>query len=78
LQGGFLLGIGIGLAAVTSHAPSQRTVEGFQMIGVNILVSDILGGVRVFWLWGLIFGALRPWFVALTAFVLEPNLDPGL
>jgi hypothetical protein len=78
LQGWFLLGIGVSLTAVTSHPSPQGTVEPFQMIGMNILIADILGSVRMFWLWCLIFGPLAPAAVGLTAFILEPNLDPGL
>jgi len=46
------------------------------MISVNILMGDILGGVRVFWLRRLIFGSLAPPSVGLAAFILEPDLDP--
>ena len=48
------------------------------MIGVNILVGDILGGVRVFWLRCLILGPLASAPMGLAAFILEPDLDPGL
>jgi len=48
------------------------------MIGMNILVADILRGIRVFWLRRLIFGPLAPAVVGLAAFILEPDLDPGL
>jgi len=75
LQGWFLLGIGVGLTTVTSHAPSQSTVEPFQMIGVNIRVGDILNSRRMFWLGGLIFGSLGSLLVSLTAFILEPDFD---
>jgi hypothetical protein len=48
------------------------------MIGVNILVSDILGSMRVFWLRRLIFGPLAPTLVGSAAFILEPDLDASL
>jgi len=48
------------------------------MIGVNILIGDSLGSVRMFWLRRLILGSLPPWFVGLAAFILEPDLDPCL
>jgi hypothetical protein len=78
LQGWFLLGIGVGFTTVTSQAPSQGTVEPLQMIGVNICGGDILRGVRVFWLRGLIFGSLASTAMTLAAFILEPGLDTGL
>jgi hypothetical protein len=78
LQGWFLLGIGVGFTTVTSQAPSQGTVEPLQMIGVNICGGDILRGVRVFWLRGLIFGSLASTAMTLAAFILEPDLDTGL
>jgi hypothetical protein len=78
LQSWFLLGVGVGLAAITGHAPSQSTVEPLQMIGMNILVGNILRGVGVFWLRRLIFGPFAPPFASLAAFILEPNLAPGL
>jgi len=48
------------------------------MIGVDLGVGDILGGIGVFWLRRLILGSLAPAVVGLTAFILEPDLDPGL
>jgi len=30
----------------------------------------------MFWLWGLIFGTFRPFFVSLAALVLDPHFDP--
>jgi hypothetical protein len=48
------------------------------MIGVNLGVGDILGGIRVFWLRRLILGSLPPAVVGLAGFILEPDLDPCL
>jgi len=78
LQGGLVLGIGVGFTTVTSQAPSQGTIEPLQMIGVNICGGDILRGVRVFWLRGLIFGSLGSTAMTLATFILEPDFDPGL
>jgi len=75
LESGFLLGIGIGLAPKTSHASSEGTVEGFQMVGVNVWGINMLRGVRVFRLRGLIFGSFAASLVSLRAFILETHLQ---
>jgi hypothetical protein len=31
-------GIGVGFAAITSQSAAERTVEGFQVIGMNVLI----------------------------------------
>jgi len=69
------LRIGVGPASVCGIAASQRAVESFHMIGVNILIPDILHCLRMFRARSLIFRTLRPYFYgpANPCFSLSPS-----
>jgi hypothetical protein len=67
-----LFSIGVGSATITSHSAAQGTIEAFQVIGMNILVVDILFGVRMFRFGSLIFRTFWSPFVSLATLVLEP------
>ena len=47
------------------------------MVGVDVFVSNILLGVGMLWLGGLIFGSFSAPFVGLRAFILEPHFQAG-
>src|SRR5215471_5898206 len=75
LEPSWLLGIHIGTSAIGRTAPSQRRMEGFQMIGMQLCSGQRLGGVGMLWI-----GRLIPWSFAtalmpLRPFILEPHFD---
>jgi hypothetical protein len=78
LEGGLVLGIGVGLAPITGHASSECTVESLQMIGMNVLVLYILLGVRMFGFGCLILGPFASSFVGLRALVLQSDFHARL
>jgi len=53
----------------------QGRVEGFDMIGVNLLFGNRSGRLRMFWLRRLIFGTFASAAVGLCAFVFDAHLD---
>src|SRR6266446_4972113 len=65
LEASCVLGIHIGLPPIGRTPASQRRMEGFQMIGVNLWSGNGLWGVGMFWIRRLIcrpFGtSLMPW-----------------
>jgi hypothetical protein len=50
-------------------------MEGFQMIGMNLVSGYRLGSVGMLWVWRLIFRPFAPSFMPLGPFVLEPYFD---
>jgi hypothetical protein len=77
LEGRLGFGIGVGFAPITSQASAERTVEGFQVIGMNLLVVYVLVGCGMFRFWGLILGRFASALVRLAAFVLAPDFEAG-
>jgi len=53
-----MLGIGVGASSVAREESSYRTVEGFEVIGVNVLVEEGLWGLGMFFEGSLILGTL--------------------
>lgn len=78
LQSRLVFGIGVGLAPITGHASSECTVEGLQMIGMNVCVFDILFCVRMFRFGCLILGSFASSFVGLRALVLQSDFHARL
>jgi hypothetical protein len=73
-----VLGIGVGASSVASKEASYRTVEGFEMIGVNVLVQKGLCGLGVFPEGSLNLGTLASPLMLLGAFVLDADFHPFL
>lgn len=71
-----MLGIGVGAASVARKESSYRTVEGFQMIGVNVRVEEGLWGLGMFFEGSLILGTLSSLLMLLRAFVLDADFHP--
>jgi hypothetical protein len=53
-----MLGIGVGASSVAREESSYRTVEGFEVIGVNVRVQKGLWGLGMFFEGSLILGTL--------------------
>jgi hypothetical protein len=62
LESSCLLGIPIGVPAIGRTPPSQRGMEGFQMIGMHLCGGNRLWGVGMLWIRCLI---LRPFAASL-------------
>ena len=71
-----MLGISVGVSSVARKEASYRTVEGFEVIGVNVRVEEALWGLRVFFEGRLILGTLASPLVLLRAFVLDADFHP--
>ena len=67
--------IAYGTPAIGRTASSQRRMEGFKVIGMNILSGHRLCGVGMLWIWCLVFRPFGPALMPLCAFVLEPHFD---
>src|SRR5262249_18453950 len=57
LEASCVFGIPIGLPPIGRTPASQRRMEGFQMIGMNLCGGDRLYSVGMLWIRGLILGA---------------------
>jgi len=75
LQSSCLLRIHIGTSAIGRTAPSQRRMEGFQMIGMHIGNGHRLGRVGMLWIGRLIPGSFATALMLLRPFVLQPPFD---
>ena len=71
-----MLGIGVGAWSVASEEASDCTVEGFEVIGVNVLVEQVLCGLGVFPDGSLILRTLASLLMLLCAFVLDADFHP--
>ena len=71
-----MLGGGVGASAITSQKSPERTVESFQMIGVNVLRWKGLGRLRGFLERCLILGTLGSSLMGLGPFVLDAYFHP--
>ncbi len=71
-----MLGIGVGASSVARKESSYRTVEGFEVIGVNVRVEEGLWGLGVFFEGSLILGTLASPLMLLRAFVLDADFHP--
>jgi len=68
--------IHIGASAIRGTATSERRIEGFQMIRMNILGSNILYCFRMFWKGRLIFWTFAPLLMRLGPLIFQSHLDP--
>src|SRR4030095_16909475 len=75
LEASCLLGIHIGAPAIGRTTSSQRGMEGFQMIRMNLCGGQRLGRVGMFWIRGLILGAFATALMPLCSFILQPHFD---
>ena len=75
LESSCVFGIHIGLSPIGRTPASQRRMEGFQMIGMDIFAGHRLYRVGMLWIGGLI---LRPFGAALLSLrplILQPHFD---
>ena len=70
-----MLGIHVGAPAIGRTMSSQRRMEGFQMIGMDIFGSHRLSRVGMLWIRRLIFRLFGTSPTPLGPFVLEPHFD---
>ena len=73
LQSCLVFCIGIGTPAIGSTTTSQRCIEGFKMIRMNIFGSNRRCGVGMLWRGGLILWSFAPALMLLRPFILEPH-----
>ncbi len=52
--------IRIGLPPIAGHPPTPGSVEGFHMVGMNVLLGNGRGRLGVVGLWCLILGSFEP------------------
>src|ERR1700756_1874799 len=72
LESSCLLGIHIGTSAIGRTASSQRRMEGFQMIGMNLFGSHRLGSVGMLWTGRLIPRPFGTSLMPLCPLILQP------
>ena len=71
-----MLGIGVGASSIAREEASDRTVEGFEMIGVNVRVEKGLRSLGMLPERSLILGTLASSFMLLGSLVLEAYFHP--
>ena len=75
LQSFGVLGICIGATPIAGEDTSEGTVKGFEVVGMNLRFPQVLSGLGVFLLGGLVFGAFGASLMGLGAFVLDAHFD---
>jgi len=70
------LGVCVRPSSKGTAATTGGGILSLQMIGMEILITDVLHGFWMFGLRGLVHGPFRSPFVLLAAFVLDSDLDP--
>ena len=78
LQSILLLGIGVGASSVAGEASSYGTVEGFEVIGVNLLFQERLWRLGMFPEGSLILRTFASSLMLLGSLVLEAYSHPFL
>ncbi len=71
-----MLGIGVGASSIAREEASDRTVEGFEMIGVNLVRLKRLRSLGMLPERSLILGTLASSFMLLGFLVLEAYFHP--
>ena len=75
LEASCVFGIHIGVPPIGRTPASQRRMEGFQMIGMNIFAGHRLYRVGMLWIRGLIFRPFAPALMPLRPLILQPHFD---
>src|SRR5882724_8445810 len=75
LEASCVLGIHIGLPPIGRTPASQRRMEGFHMIGMNLFGGHRLDSVGMLWIGGLIFRPFGPALMSLRPLILQPHFD---
>ncbi|KWT81624.1 hypothetical protein ASN18_2574 [Candidatus Magnetominusculus xianensis] len=70
------LGVGVCSSSKGAVATTGSGVLPLQMIGMDLLITDVLHGFWMFGLRSLVLGPLRSPFVLLAAFILDSDFDP--